>query len=233
MPTLVGALRCAAFLVLLVGPGGRTPLSVQRVAGPVAGLVAGPDSLAAALVEAAAAWYMAAPGRVGLSVGVLRGVRMWTAHYGEVAKGTGQRPTNRAVYEIGSVTKTVTGQLLARAVRNRRLRLDDGVRTDLGGVANLAYAGEPVRLVHLVNHTSGLPVHSVEFPTGAPPDTIVAREAGNTDAALLARLGAVTLTPGRPLYDQQLPADAVRSRLAALGPSAADRAPRVAACEAG
>jgi len=52
--------------------------------------------------------------------------------------------------------------------------------------ANLAYAGEPVRLVHLVNHTSGLPVHSVEFPTGAPPDTIVAREAGNTDAALLA-----------------------------------------------
>lgn len=137
---------------------------------------------------------MAAPGRVGLSLGVLRGGRVWTYHYGEVERGTGRRPTTRTLYEIGSVTKTFTGHLLAQAVVDGQLALSDDVRARLGGgYPNLAYGGQPVRLVHLVNHTSGLPVQSITIPPGAPPDTIVALERRNTDAALLERLRAVTL----------------------------------------
>ncbi len=181
MPHPSGALRRAAALASLAAPAA---LPAQRAA-------------ADSVVAAAARRYMAAPGRVGVSVGVLRGGRGWSYHYGEVDKGTGRRPTARTIYEIGSVTKTFTGHLLARAVVDGRLGLDDDVRDRLGGARDahggLAFAGHPVRVVHLVNHTSGLPVHSIDLAQGAPPDTIVAREARNTDAALLARLRAVTL----------------------------------------
>ncbi len=195
VPIVVAILGRAAALALLAGPGGGAAPSPTPAAPPAA-----PDALVDSIVEAAARRYMAAPGRVGLSVGVLRGGRVRSYHYGEVARGAGRRPTARTLYEIGSVTKTFTGHLLARAVTDGRLGLDDDVRRHLapgdslgGAWANLAYGGRPVRLVHLVNHTAGLPVHSVEFPPGAPPDTIVAREARNSDAALLARLRAVTL----------------------------------------
>lgn len=194
--TRVTSVVAVAACAVLTGLSGCAPLAARSARTP--GAVAEPDGGFAAPVDQAVARaagrYMGAPGRVGLSVGVLRGDAQATYHYGEVEAGTGRRPTARTLYEIGSVTKTVTGQLLARAALDGRLRLDADVRHHLARpYPNLAYQGAPVRVVHLANHTSGLPVHSVEIPPGAPPDTIVAREARNSDAAFLGRLQAVTL----------------------------------------
>jgi CubicO group peptidase (beta-lactamase class C family) len=95
---------------------------------------------------------------VGLSVGVLKGGKAYTYNYGEVEKGKGRLPTPHTLYEIGSITKTFTGVLLARAAVEGRVKPDDDVRKYLDGdYPNLEFDGRPIRLVHLINHTSRLP----------------------------------------------------------------------------
>lgn len=111
-----------------------------------------------AVVEGAARKFMSDPRFVGLSVGVLKDGRTYTYNYGEVEKGKKRLPTRHTLYEIGSVTKTFTGVLLARAVVEGRVKLDDDVRKYLDGdYPNLEFEGQPVRLFHLINHTSRLP----------------------------------------------------------------------------
>jgi CubicO group peptidase (beta-lactamase class C family) len=111
-----------------------------------------------ALVARAARKFMGDAHAVGLSVGVLKDGQTYTYNYGDVEKGKGRLPTRHTLYEIGSVTKTFTGVLLARAAVEGRLKLDDDVRQYLDGdYPNLEFEGQPVRLVHLINHTSRLP----------------------------------------------------------------------------
>jgi len=111
-----------------------------------------------AVVGRAARKFMGDAHAVGLSVGVLKGGRTYTYNYGEVAKGGRQPPTAHTIYEIASITKTFTGVLLAQAAVEKRVRLDDDVRKYLDGdYPNLEFEGQPVRLVHLINHTSRLP----------------------------------------------------------------------------
>ena len=111
-----------------------------------------------AAVERAARKFMGDAHAVGLSVGVLKDGRTYTYNYGEVKKGGEQTPTPHTIYEIASITKTFTGVLLAQAAAERRVSLDDDVRKYLDGdYPNLEFEGRPVRLVHLINHTSRLP----------------------------------------------------------------------------
>lgn len=111
-----------------------------------------------AAVERAARKFMSDPHAVGLSVGVLNDGKTYTYNYGEVAKGGKRLPTPHTIYEIASITKTFTGVLLAQAAVEKRVRLDDDVRKYLDGdYPNLEFEGKPVRLVHLIIHTSQLP----------------------------------------------------------------------------
>lgn len=78
-------------------------------------------------------------------------------HYGELDKGLGNRPTNQTLYEIASVTKTMTGYLVAMAINEGKLALDDAVYDILGDkYKNLQYQKESVTIQHLITHTSGL-----------------------------------------------------------------------------
>lgn len=85
-------------------------------------------------------------------------------------KASGAAPTAHTVYEVGSLTKTFTGLLLAAAAVEGRVRLRDDVRRYLPGrYPNLEVAGEPVRLRHLANMTSGLPDNFPRLPPGTAP----------------------------------------------------------------
>lgn len=117
------------------------------------------------IVNQAARKFMSDPHSVGLSVGVYQDGRSYTYNFGEVAKGSHQIPTRHTLYEIGSITKTFTGVLLAEAALEKRVNLDDDVRRYLdGSYPNLEFEGQPIKLFQLVNHTSRLPFTLPDHP---------------------------------------------------------------------
>ena len=112
----------------------------------------------ARIMDRVAGRLLRAPEIRSLSVGVLAGDKRLTRHYGELTSGRGNPPNDTTVYEIASVTKTMIGYLVAATVEAGRLSADDDVRDYLPGeFPNLAVDGEPVRIRHLLTHTSGLP----------------------------------------------------------------------------
>ena len=94
-----------------------------------------------------------------VSIGIYKDGQMYTQHFGEIEKGKSNPPTDETIYEIGSVTKTMTGYLVARAVLEEKLKLDDDITTFLpDDYSNLNYMGNPITIKHLLTHTSGLPM---------------------------------------------------------------------------
>ncbi|GAB2693361.1 hypothetical protein GCM10027037_16020 [Mucilaginibacter koreensis] len=116
-------------------------------------------------VDKAAQRYMDTPNTVGLSIGIYKEGKAYTYNYGEVAKGSGRLPDANLYYNLGSVAKTFVTTLLAQAVVEHKANLNDDIRKYLpGNYPNLQYQGQPIRLVHLANHTSGLPGSAHTFP---------------------------------------------------------------------
>lgn len=93
-------------------------------------------------------------------------------------------------FEIGSVSKTMTGILLADLILRGEVSLDDPLADHLPvGSSVPEFAGEPIRLRHLVTHTSGLPRLPPRLQVADPRDPY----AGLGPDALLASLEDVTL----------------------------------------
>lgn len=92
------------------------------------------------------------------SIGVVHRGQTFIRHRGDMQSGKPGAPTDETLYEIGSLSKTLAGTLVANAVLEGKLGLDDDVRTYLqGDYPNLQYQGAPIRIRHLLTHTSGLP----------------------------------------------------------------------------
>lgn len=96
-------------------------------------------------------------GGVGLSVGIYDAGRSSYYNFGSTQVDGSRPPTKDTVYEIGAISKTFAGQLLARAVVEGRATLTDEAEKYLGApYPNLANGGEKIRLIHLANLTSQL-----------------------------------------------------------------------------
>jgi serine-type D-Ala-D-Ala carboxypeptidase/endopeptidase len=118
------------------------------------------------IVNEAAGTFMKDTTQVGLSIGIIKNEIKYTFHFGSVEKGKNLRPTDSTIYEIGSVSKTFTGTLLAQAIIDDKLKLDDDIRKYLpNSYPNLEYEGQPIKIIHLANHTSGLPLLLPDIPT--------------------------------------------------------------------
>lgn len=93
-----------------------------------------------------------------VSIGVYKEGEIYTRHLGSLVKGGNLPPTDETIYEIASVTKTMTGYLVAKAVLEDKIRLDDNIRAWLPfDYPNLQFNGQPVTIKHLLTHTAGLP----------------------------------------------------------------------------
>lgn len=93
-----------------------------------------------------------------LSIGIIDGKTHRTYGYGETFAGSGQIPDTTTVYEIGSITKTMTATLLALAIQAKKLTLKTPVNTLLPDSIPLLQRDSAVVTVEmLANHTSGLP----------------------------------------------------------------------------
>ena len=95
-----------------------------------------------------------------------------------------------SAFEIGSVSKTLTSTLLADLVERGQADLDDPLADYLpAGTAVPEFEGAPIRLRHVVTHTSGLPA----LPPGGLVNDMADPYATLTPQALLDALSDVTL----------------------------------------
>ncbi len=117
-----------------------------------------PPSDVGAAVEEVAQALIEQPLLHSASIGVVYRGKTFIRHRGEMVAGKPDVPTDATLYEIGSLSKTLAGTLMARAVLEGRVGLEDDVRSYLqGDYPNLQYQGQPIRVRHLLSHTSGLP----------------------------------------------------------------------------
>jgi CubicO group peptidase (beta-lactamase class C family) len=123
-------------------------------------------------IEAIVQPFMYESKTVGLSIGVLKEGKAYFYNYGETKKENGQIPSSKNLYEIGSITKTFTGILLAEAVVEKKIALNDPVNKYLPkDIPVIKFGNDTLKIVHLSNHTSGLPPLPDNFGTdyGANP----------------------------------------------------------------
>lgn len=99
-----------------------------------------------------------------VSISIYKDGKSYTEHFGELDKGKGNTPTDETIYEIASVTKTFTGYLIAKAVLDNKIALEDDVRKYLeGSYQNLEYNGHPIRIKDIITHTARLPYNIKEM----------------------------------------------------------------------
>jgi CubicO group peptidase (beta-lactamase class C family) len=118
-----------------------------------------------------------------LSIAVVKRGKIRFYNFGTSSRERPQPPTEHTVYEIGSISKVFGSLMLAHAVLEKKVRLDDDVRAYLPGeYANLTYGGVPVRLIDLVDTTSALPDNLPDFKGQAA-------DAGPDEVPFLVRAG--------------------------------------------
>jgi len=76
--------------------------------------------------------------------------------FGRVKPDGEGKPDENSVYEIGSITKVFTGLLLADAIEDGLVELEDPIKRFLPEEVVIPEDEPPVLLWHLVTHTSGL-----------------------------------------------------------------------------
>lgn len=107
-----------------------------------------------------------------------------------VCAGAVRELDRNTVFEIGSITKTMTGTVLAALVAEGKLSLDSTLASVLpAGTQVPSFHGAPILLRHLVTHTSGLPSLPSRLGTTDPNDPY----AQLTEQALLDSLKDVQL----------------------------------------
>lgn len=93
-----------------------------------------------------------------VSVAVYKDGEATIKHFGELTIGKGNKPNDSTLYELASVTKTFTCYIAAKAVLDKKISLDDDIRIYLDEpYPNFEFKGEPIRIKHLITHTSGFP----------------------------------------------------------------------------
>jgi CubicO group peptidase (beta-lactamase class C family) len=106
---------------------------------------------------------------LGMAVGVVKNDETLVRGYGYLSTADRRTPDGKTVFEIGSASKVFTGILLADAVVRKHLTLDQPVQSLLPEKVSIPQFGEePIRLIHLATHSSGLPRMPDDFETAAP-----------------------------------------------------------------
>ncbi|WP_404366448.1 serine hydrolase [Sphingomonas sp. MMS24-J45] len=185
----------------------RRQLLKAAIALPVVSTgLAAASRAAADPIDQLVAAFVAEAGDVALSIGVVKDGKTRFFNRGTHVRGGGTRVDRHAVYEIGSITKTFTGLLLAHAIAEGRVKLADPVQRYLPhGYDNLARDGRAVTFADIVTTTSALPDNIPDWRValnGVPAQDVPARYAalleGYDSAAFLKDLRSAQLvdTPG-------------------------------------
>jgi len=95
---------------------------------------------------------------VGISIGLLDNGKEYFFNYGTISKESKTAVDQNTVYEIGSVTKLFTGNLIAQAQNEGKLKLDDFIDDYLPKEYVLSKeVKSKIKISDLASHQSGLP----------------------------------------------------------------------------
>lgn len=111
--------------------------------------------------------YMNNKGAVGLSIGIIYKNKDFKYNYGTAYAADPGLPTENSIYSIGSIAKTFAVTILSKSVDEKKVNLQDDIRkylTNSSKFDNLEYNGQPIRLIDLCNHTSGIPSQIARLP---------------------------------------------------------------------
>ncbi|XOV80384.1 MAG: serine hydrolase domain-containing protein [Aestuariibacter sp.] len=121
-----------------------------------------------------------------------------TYHFGEFLDGT--KPTDDSLYDIGSITKTYTGLVLAQAVTDGIIKLDAPISDYLPQLSQKAikFNATEITIRDLATHLSGLPTDLACYDPNMHPAARLDCFLQHDDNDLLKRLNDYTLneTPG-------------------------------------
>jgi D-alanyl-D-alanine-carboxypeptidase/D-alanyl-D-alanine-endopeptidase len=98
--------------------------------------------------------------RMGAAIGIIDRQQLEHEYYfGRLSNQDDSPPDRHTLFEIGSITKTFTGLLLARLVMDNRIGLNVAAQSYLpGNQVNMpTWNGTVVSMRHLATHSSGLP----------------------------------------------------------------------------
>ena len=109
----------------------------------------------------------AAPGAPGASVGIFHhGRPLLVRAYGLASLEPALPATSTTQYRLASLTKQFTATAVLLLIADGALRLDTLLSDILPELPDALGAGEPVRIHHLLTHTSGLPDYEALIPAG-------------------------------------------------------------------
>ncbi|ELY2649649.1 D-alanyl-D-alanine-carboxypeptidase/endopeptidase AmpH [Cronobacter sakazakii] len=148
--------RCLLSCALLISAAFSAAQAAQTSPDPV---------FASDIVDRYANHIFYGSGATGMAIVVIDGNQRVFRSFGETRPGNNVRPQLDSVIRIASLTKLMTSEMLVKMLDQGVVKLNDPLsRYAPPGASVPTYQGEPIRLVNLATHTSGLPR---EQPGGA------------------------------------------------------------------
>lgn len=114
---------------------------------------------------------LAAQKTIGVSIAIIENGDLRYKHFGSMDAENKQQVTTTTLFEIGSISKTMTSIALASMVEEGKVKLSDPVQKYLPGTVKLPKRnGHEITLLSLANHSSALPRLPSNMPFGDPQD---------------------------------------------------------------
>lgn len=107
-------------------------------------------------------------GSTGMVLVVVRDNQVFFRGYGETAPGGHQLPTQDSLLRLCSLTKIFTADVLTKLVADKTVRLNDPLQRFAPRHAVVPKRIQPITLIDLATHTSGLPRELGNPPRGTP-----------------------------------------------------------------
>jgi CubicO group peptidase (beta-lactamase class C family) len=108
-----------------------------------------------------------------LVIGIIDGNQRQIYTFGETAQGNGQKTTTKTLFEIGSITKTFTGTLLADLVKQNLVEYNNPLQMYVPNGTSVPGANaNKITLIELATHTSGLPRDFLSPTYPVPPQLV-------------------------------------------------------------
>lgn len=108
-------------------------------------------------IDSLASIYLESEFAKALSIGIIHNGEISYFNYGKISDENPDKPSENSIYEIGSISKAVTGTILQQLVEENKLQLDD-VMCDFFPKEFCPWSeAKKISLLELSTHTSGIP----------------------------------------------------------------------------